>query len=672
MTEAPTQEPPQPEKRQELPSIWGVDPDTGALVLSFHPGQGRAWDCESRFIAVLAGTQGGKSSFAPWWLAREIERTADPKGGMNDYLAVTSTFKLFERKFLPLMIEAYEQVLGIGRYWASAGIIEISDPRDNRFWAKKSSDAMWGRVLLGSAMSGSGLESATARAAILDEAGQPEYTLRTWEAIRRRLSLFRGRAILPTTVYDLGWLKDAVYDRAKRVGTPHEQPGDNEFAVIHFDSIENPAFPLEEFYAAKGSMSAWRFDMMYRGLFTRPAGQIYDCFIDADVSEGGHRLRPFRIPQEWHRTAGADFGVVNTCFGLYAEEEDEDGYPTGRHIRYRTYHAGSRNAGEHVRALREIEPNLSLVVGGAASENDWRQAYLWEGMPIYAPAVTDVEVGIDGVYGATKRDELLVFDTDTQYRNEKMTYSRELDEKGDPTMKIKDKETFHRLDTERYYCTLMCSQGHLLPFTPHRHLLVRQAANVRATGADNRFAGLHYQDGALSGFVLGYVKPNGDAVTELEYIVLARSVSDFITGLKAFLALHKVGVSSFTMSCNDDIFLKTVKGEVSGPSIKDAFTAAGFRCVKAGGDGVNEWSSLADWLQRGQLKINRVSCPQLALTLPLLVPGKDTPGSPDKRNPLTLSQALCNALMMRPRPLASYSVPMGGGERPDPRAGMRI
>jgi hypothetical protein len=32
---------------------------SGRLRLHFHPGQWRAWKSQKRFIAVLAGTQGG-------------------------------------------------------------------------------------------------------------------------------------------------------------------------------------------------------------------------------------------------------------------------------------------------------------------------------------------------------------------------------------------------------------------------------------------------------------------------------------------------------------------------------------------------------------------------------------------------------------------------------------
>ena len=65
-------------------SLWSVD--GGKLTLSFHEGQARAWKSQRRFIFVLAGTQGGKTSWGPWWLWREIQRTAR-KGELNDYLA---------------------------------------------------------------------------------------------------------------------------------------------------------------------------------------------------------------------------------------------------------------------------------------------------------------------------------------------------------------------------------------------------------------------------------------------------------------------------------------------------------------------------------------------------------------------------------------------------------
>jgi len=55
------------------------------------------------------------------------------------------------------------------------------------------------------------------------------------------------------------------------------------------------------------------------------------------------------------------------------------------------------------------------------------------------------------VYGAIKRGKLFVFTTQMDGLLEELgTYSRELDEAGEPTEKIEDKETYHRLDGARY------------------------------------------------------------------------------------------------------------------------------------------------------------------------------------------------------------------------------
>lgn len=638
-----------------LPTIWNFD-EQNRLVLSLHAGQGRAWESQARFIALLAGTQGGKTSFAPWWLAREIELTADEGGSSNDYLAITATFDLFKLKFLPVMLECFEHVLGIGRYWASDRLIELSDPRDGTFWADKAADRMWGRIILRAASAGSGLESATARGAVLDEAGQGDYTIETWEAVRRRLSIFQGRALLPTTVYDLGWLKKAIYDRAKRVDTPHEQPGDREFGVLNFDSIENPTFSRKEFESARQAMPAWRFDMMYRGLFTRPAGQIYDCFIDADESEGGHRVRGNRVlPPHWQNVAGLDFGVVNTCVGIYAVEEDGEGYPTGKLILKRTYHAGSRNTTEHVAKIREIEPNIALAVGGAASENQWRRAYLWAGLPVYAPTITNVEVGIDRVYGATKQGKILVFDTEQDYIEQKKDYSRELDENGDPTTVIKDKAKYHFLDQERYMASLMCpGDGAFLPFVARRHMIVGEAATKTYPATYTRFAGMYYQEGSPCAFVLCVVDETGKVVATHELVKPGVGVSDFVTSVVSLIKTAGLEKSDVLITANDDLFLSIEREGMNGASIAESFRNAGLVLVQANADGMNEWAVCSDWLTRDRFAVSRTGCPFLSLTMPLIVAEvsdsskTDNTSKPDPRSPLAAAQALCYALMTRP------------------------
>lgn len=223
----------------------------GGLELDFHPGQWSAWDSRRRFVGVLAGTQGGKTSWGPWWLHREIYDPAVGRGA-GDYLAVTATFDLFKLKMLPALRQVFEDVTRCGRYWPSARVMELADP-EGRYWARRADDPMWGRIILRSADSPGGLESASARGAWLDEAGQDRFTLDAWRAVTRRLALSLGRCLITTTLYNFGWLKTEFYDRWKG--------GDPEYDVVHFDSTVNPSFPASEWGRARETMPSWLFDM---------------------------------------------------------------------------------------------------------------------------------------------------------------------------------------------------------------------------------------------------------------------------------------------------------------------------------------------------------------------------------------------------------------------------
>ena len=93
----------------------------------FHMAQNIAHDSTANTIALIAGTQSGKTSYGPWWLKSEIDRTASPSGN-NDYIVVTSSYDLFKLKLLPSVLETFEQILGVGRLWAGDKIIELCNP----------------------------------------------------------------------------------------------------------------------------------------------------------------------------------------------------------------------------------------------------------------------------------------------------------------------------------------------------------------------------------------------------------------------------------------------------------------------------------------------------------------------------------------------------------------
>lgn len=401
--------------------------DGGTLRLNPHYGQYKALQSTRRIIAIIAGTQSGKTSFGPHWLWQEIKRC-----GAGDYMIVTPTFPLLELKALPEFRRIFEDILALGRY--------ISHPAKRFIFSQSGQKRTFGEsgrdyetvIHFGYAADPESLESATAKGAWLDEAGQKRFKLGSWEAIQRRLSLSLGRALITTTPYDLGWLKQKLWDRWKA--------GNQDIDVINFSSMMNPEFPKAEFERAKAELPAWKFDLFYRGIFTRPAGLIYDSF-----DEALHKCPRFSIPDSWRRYLGLDFGGINTAAVFYAQEPE-----SGKLYLYRTYKAGSRSAREHVEHLLRGEPGRPIAVGGSKSEDQWRREFRLGGLPVREPVVNDVEIGIDRVYAAHRQNQIIVFDDLEDYLEEKMTYSRELDAAGNVTEKIEDKQTFHLLDAERY------------------------------------------------------------------------------------------------------------------------------------------------------------------------------------------------------------------------------
>ncbi len=412
-------------------TLWTVHQDgTLEINLGNHVGQSRVWRSQRRFVAMLAGSQGGKTSFGPLWLWREINTR-----GAGDYLAVTATFPLLKLKMLPEFLRLFQHTLHLGTWQASDKVFNFSDGET--------------RVIFGTAAQPESLESATAKGAWLDECGQDQFRLESWEAINRRLTLNRGRALLTTTPYNLGWLKQQVYDRW--------QAGDPDYDVIQFESIANPAFPIEEFERLRATWPKWKFDMFMRGILSRPAGLIYEDFIDAYREEGGHKVHPFDIPPSWPRYGGLDFGGVNTARLLLARDPESDVY-----YLYNEYLDGGKTSAQHAQDALQVVKGTNMVAwyGGSGSEDQQRRDFGAAGLRVQEPPLsvkpgtsTDgiVEAGIDRVIALFKSMRLYVFDTCRGTLDELGRYARELDKiTQEPTEKIKDKAMFHRIDALRY------------------------------------------------------------------------------------------------------------------------------------------------------------------------------------------------------------------------------
>ena len=91
--------------------------------------------------------------------------------------------------------------------------------------------------------------------------------------------------------------------------------------------------------------------------------------------------------------------------------------------------------------------------------NEFAQA----GLPVCSPAVTDVEVGIGRVYALLKSGRLVVSKACPHLIDDLCSYSRPVDDEGEPMEGIQDKEIHHLADSLRYLASHLHSDAKPAP-----------------------------------------------------------------------------------------------------------------------------------------------------------------------------------------------------------------
>jgi len=420
------------------------------VIVNHHPGQWQAWQSPAQNVAIISGTQGGKTIFGPHWLRREIQQS-----GPGDYLVATPTFPLLNLKLLPEFRKLFEDVYQLGKYVGSPSRQFRISPFGQRRLFGNSGTNYTTNIFFGHANDPESLESATAKAAWLDEAGQKKFKSASYEAIQRRLAIHQGRTLLTTTPYSLNWLYSRIYQRRSE---PH-------IDVINFASTMNPTFPLAEYEWARSELPDWKFRMFYNGEFTRPAGAIFNCF-----DETHNTCNRFPIPPSWPIYIGVDFGATNTAAVYIAEDTTNSKF-----YLFRTYHGGNASFQSH--ATRIKSTYNPITYGGAPSETQERREYRKYGLHIRNPKLSSVEIGIDRIYAALKTGKLIIFNDlsnnaqdieSMDIINQIMVYSRKLNDEDKPTMDIEDKNRFHLVDALRYICGYLFR--HIKPPSDDTHI----------------------------------------------------------------------------------------------------------------------------------------------------------------------------------------------------------
>lgn len=444
--------------------------DDGYFEINYHAGQSKVISSDARFIIALAGRQSGKTQVVAPWLYNEMRSR-----GPGLYMVVAPSFPILFNSALPKIVEFFDKMLGLGKVRNKPFAFIVSKDGEKDLFAGTPFEFIEDKppttIRLCHAQDASSLEAMTALACVFDEAGQNSVKIDAFEAIEGRLTTTQGRLLMTTTPYAINSLFSRYYkpwEDCRDRGEKHPS-----IDVVQFRSTMNPRFPMHEYNRLKGTMPEWKFRMFYNGEFTRPAGQIYGCFDDRVMSVDNctsNVVKPFKIPPEWPRYTGHDFGGSNTSCVWFAEDPG-----TGFLYLYRTYLSGEKTAEEHLAYF--LDPykgngNLSLKsiwsaedrpdrsMGGNSGEDSFRREYKRAGLYIEEPIYKDkgsVELGIDIVYGLLSSKRLKVFSDQEEIIKEFKDYSREIDpETGDVILgTILDKGKYHLLDATRYGAQLV-------------------------------------------------------------------------------------------------------------------------------------------------------------------------------------------------------------------------
>lgn len=437
--------------------------DTETPPSWFHAGQMSAWESAAMNVVCVAGSQGGKTAIQVYWLLRELQRCAPliKQIGRGVGLYVGPTLKLLRKQAIPALRFLLEETLQLGKFYESPDMVFRFSEEGARRLLGFASDLV---IQFAYAEDSSNLESVTGVCAVWDEVGQRENKLASYEALRRRLNPARsagfGRILFGSTPYEWNFFKTLIHDPAEK--------GKDGYSLHRFPSWMNPLVERSVIEKEKDLMPIERWQMMYEGMFTQPAGQIYDCFTTEH-----NTCKRFLIPNSWPLVMGVDFGPDNTAAVLGARELDQYGEATGRVYIFGSYHGGAgreveqNTAAGHIKKLRDMAmravegfPKIPLGFAGSAQEVGWRGFWTLAGQPLNKPSDANVEYQIQTVWTAFKRTiekgmhpglgQLVIFDDLHSLLDDIHQYSRDTDEDGNRSEKIADKSKWHRLDALRY------------------------------------------------------------------------------------------------------------------------------------------------------------------------------------------------------------------------------
>lgn len=272
--------------------------------VSFHPEQYKAFTFTTQYGAAIAGVQSGKTFLGAFWAANNIAKEIGDKT-YRDGLIGAPSYKILQQSTLPKFFKEFPQYRQF--FKEQKKVIEI--PIEDGVYS----------VYIRSFDDPLGVEGMTLGWAWLDEAGQmPQMA---WTIIRSRTSTTKGRVLITTTPYNMGWLYQDFY-------LPWSRGEDKDLSVFTWKSAESPFFPKDFYEKEKKRLRPEEFRKRYEGVFTKMEGLVYQTkdwhFIreedlSPDITIGGI---------DWGFTHPAAIVVVQISKGRYYVVDEW--YETGK------------------------------------------------------------------------------------------------------------------------------------------------------------------------------------------------------------------------------------------------------------------------------------------------------------------------------------------------------
>ena len=350
---------------------------TSNKICTLHPHQSLAMARKERFVALIAGTGGGKTYFGAPWICNEISQHPG-----DIWLILAPTYKILTRATMPTFLLFVQGTSFEGDYKESRGTYELPDG---------------GLIYCMSTDNWKGIEGGQYRAAWLDEAGQMQYM--AWVAVQARLGLKQGRCLFTTTPYATNWLYTEVLQKAEE--------GDRDFWAIQYRSIDNPYYPVEEYDRAKRSLPKHMFEMRYEGAFTRTAGLVYPelptTISDKSPPKECNDTTAISAGNGWERYGGIDWGFSDPCVILVGAVD-----PLGTlHLFYEHYEA-RQTLESHFRILQRnnLVDDVTYFAdpSGAQQIADMRKL----GLAVHK-GVNSIESGIATVTSRIKNQRVIIY-----------------------------------------------------------------------------------------------------------------------------------------------------------------------------------------------------------------------------------------------------------------------